>query len=239
MKLKNEISSFLAHKTFSENTKSNYGYDLQHFLTFFENKELTEERLQAYKQSLSELSYAAQKRRVSASNQYLKFLYQADKLEKYYQISPIDKPLEKSEQVKVNKTPEDFSRLYGPIKSPGQFLALVILEFGLTVAEIQGLKWENFNWIFKVLTVEKAGIKRVLPIHDKFAVRVQGITNADELFAKSRQFMYLELKKVTPFTAKELREQYILQQVQLGKTIYEVADSLGLSTRVTLEKYFQ
>jgi hypothetical protein len=52
--------------------------------------------------------------------------------------------------------------------------------------------------------------------------RVKAISNADELFAKSRQFLYTELKKFTHYSSKEIREQYILHQVKAGKTIYEL-----------------
>ncbi|XHB95354.1 hypothetical protein AAFF39_10685 [Lactococcus garvieae] len=88
------------------------------------------------------------------------------------------------------------SSVYKPVTSPGHFLAFLILEFGLTFSEIQHLRWENFNWKFRILTVEKAGLKRVLPIRDKFALYTQRINNADELFTKSRQFLYLELKNI-------------------------------------------
>lgn len=239
MKLANEVNAFLESKNFSKNTKANYLYDLRHLLAFFEDKDLTEEALLLYKKSLSELSATAQRRKISSSNQYLAFLYQQKKIDTFFKITqvPAAPPLSQ-EPAKVADL-KDFSKFYAPISGPGHFLALLILEFGLNFSEIQQLRWENFNWEFKVLTIEKAGMKRVLPINDRFAFRVQKISNADELFTKSRQFLYLELKKFTPITAKALREQYILAQVKAGKTIYELAQQLGLLTIYTLEKYYR
>ena len=69
--------------------------------------------------------------------------------------------------------------------------------------------------------------------------QVKAINNADELFAKSRQFLYTELKKFTNYSSKEIREQYILHQVKAGKSIYELATLLGLTTITTLEKYYR
>ncbi|WP_276420859.1 site-specific tyrosine recombinase XerD, partial [Lactococcus garvieae] len=164
------------------------------------------------------------------------YLYDKNLLKEYHKIQQVNAP---KKEVKKKLEIKNMSSVYKPVTSPGHFLAFLILEFGLTFSEIQHLRWENFNWKFRILTVEKAGLKRVLPIRDKFALYTQRINNADELFTKSRQFLYLELKKYTDLTAKELREQYILQQVRLGKTVYELAEALGLSTTTTLEKYYK
>jgi len=238
MKLPNEINGYLSSKDFSANTRSNYYYDLASFHDFFEERTISDEALELYKLHLSALSPSAQRRKISSANQYLLYLYQNKKINRYYKLEQIS-------QKKIDKTHsyhpkiKEFPEFYGPLTGPGQFLALLILEFGLNFSEIQKLKWENFNWKFKYLTVEKSGIKRVLPIREKFSMRVKAIKNADELFAKSRQFLYTELKKFTPYSSKEIREQYILHQVKNGKTIYEVAGLLGLSTITTLEKYYR
>ena len=238
MKLPNEIDEYLASRNFSENTRSNYHYDLVSLQAFFEDKSLTTENLELYKIQISNLSPAAQRRKISSANQYLLFLYQRQKVDQYFKIKQV---VQKKSQTAQSYHPmiKEFPEFYGPLTCPGQFLALLILEFGLNFAEIQKLKWENFNWNFKYLTIEKAGIKRVLPIREKFAIRVKAINNADELFAKSRQFLYTELKKFTNYSSKEIREQYILHQVKTGKSIYELATLLGLTTITTLEKYFR
>ncbi|MBL3715305.1 site-specific tyrosine recombinase XerD [Lactococcus muris] len=236
MILSNEIPNFLASKNFSENTKSNYLYDLRNFAEFFEKKSISRESLLLYRQSLKKLTVAAQRRKISSANQFLSYLYEKNLLKELHKIQQVSA---KKKAVKQKAELKNLSAIYRPVTSPGHFLAFLILEFGLTFAEIQQLRWENFNWKFKILTVEKAGLKRVLPIRDKFALYTQRINNADELFVKSRQFLYLELRKYTDMTAKELREQYILKQVRAGKTVYELAEALGLSTTTTLEKYYK
>ena len=45
MILSNEIPNFLESKNFSENTKSNYLYDLRNFTEFFEKKTISRESL--------------------------------------------------------------------------------------------------------------------------------------------------------------------------------------------------
>ncbi|GBG97193.1 site-specific tyrosine recombinase XerD [Lactococcus termiticola] len=240
MKLPNEVQAFLESKQFSKNTKANYLYDLRHLMAFFEDQELSDESLKLYKKSLGELSATAQRRKISSTNQYLSYLYQQKKIDSFFKMTQVAAAPSASNPRTVAEI-QDFSSFYKPltVTSPGHFLALVILEFGLNFSEIQQLRWEDFNWNFKVLTIEKSGIKRVLPIDDRFALMVKQINNADELFTKSRQFLYLELKKYTPITAKALREQYILRQVAEGKTIYELAQNLGLLTIYTLEKYYR
>lgn len=238
MKLPNEIEEYLASKNFSVNTRSNYYYDLTSLHQFFEDKPISEDTLALYKHQLRELSLSAQRRKISSANQYLLYLYQNNQLDRYFKLDQVPQKTIKQSQGYHPKLKE-FPEFYGPLTCPGQFLALLILEFGLNFSEIQGLKWENFNWKFKYLTIEKSGIKRVLPIKEKFALRVKAINNADELFAKSRQFLYMELKKFTDYSSKEIREQYILHQVKAGKTIYELAGLLGLSTTATLEKYYR
>ncbi|MFC4652600.1 site-specific tyrosine recombinase XerD [Lactococcus nasutitermitis] len=238
MTLPNEIDGFLASKNFSANTKSNYKYDLTQLLDFFAGKILNETTLELYKNSLNNRSIAAQKRKISSCNHYLSYLYQQKKIEHFYKLIP-EKTRAKVEPELTTTRMKEFPEFYAPLQSPGQFLALIILEFGLNFSEIQQLKWENFDWKFKILTIEKRGIKRVLPIREKFSLRVKNITNANEVFNKSRQFLYIELKKFTSATSKEIREQYILRQIRSGKTIYEVAKLLGLSTIVTLEKYYK
>lgn len=238
MKLQNEIEGFLASKNFSENTKSNYFYDLMQFHTFLRDKEISENVLEVYRLSLKDKSAAAQKRKISSANQYLLYLYNRNRLTHFYKIKQVE-ALPKADRKPFKPVIREFSEFYVPLDLPGQFLALLILEFGLNFSEIQHLKWDNFDWNFKVLTIEKNEIKRILPIREKFAIRVRGLKNADELFQKSRQFLYVELKKFTSYSSKEIREQYILRQIRSGKTIYEVAELLGLATTITLEKYYR
>jgi len=234
MKFQEEIANFLATKPLSKNSRASYSYDLQQFARFFDERELTEASLMVFRKSLSELTVAAQKRKISAINQFLLYLYEAKILPDYFRLKKVE-GLSGEESL---PTYLDLSAYYGPIKSPGHFIMLLILETGLTPAEIQQLQWSDFDWRFNILTI-KFGLKRVIRLNSKFAIRVKTIKNADELFAKSRQALHLELKKFTHYTARELRIQFILRQRREGKTIYEVAQTLGLKSTMTLEKYFK
>lgn len=238
MKLLNEIDGFLASKNFSENTRLNYYYDLMTFYHFFDQKTLNETSLALFRASFEHTAPSAQRRKISCVNQFLLYLYHNGKVEHYFHLEQVAKT-EKQDKKRANPKYKEFPEFYQPMTSVGQFIAILILEFGLNFSEIQQLRWENFNWTFKILTIDKKGMTRVLPIREKFALRVKSITNADELFSKTRQFLYLELKKYTNYSSKELREQYILRQIRSGKTIYELAELLGLSTIVTLEKYYR
>ena len=89
MKLPNEIDEYLASRNFSENTRSNYHYDLVSLQAFFEDKSLTTENLELYKIQISNLSPAAQRRKISSANQYLLFLYQRQKVDQYFKIKQV------------------------------------------------------------------------------------------------------------------------------------------------------
>ncbi len=145
------------------------------------------------------------------------------------------------EQNADQKRPQllDVSQYYQQVQKPGDLIALLILEFGLKPSEIQSLKWSEFNWDFKILTVATGGLKRILPIRDKFARLVRPIKNADELFSKSRQFLHYELKKTSSLTSAQLREQYILQRVAERVSIYDLAKNLGLKSIHFLDKYYR
>ncbi len=238
MKLQNEIPKFLATKSLSENSRLSYSYDLNQFCAFFETHEMNEAGVLLFKKNLKSLSPAAQKRKVSADNQFLSFLYHQSIIHDFLQISKIDTNLKNTIKVEIPQQ-RDFSSFYGPIQTPGQFLATLILETGLTPSEICHLKWENFNWRFNLLEINKNGARRAIPLQNKFAVRAKVIQNADELFGKSRQYLHGELKKFTDFTARELREQFIMRKVKEGHSIYDLSELLGLKTIVTLEKYFK
>ena len=130
MKLPNEIDEYLASRNFSENTRSNYHYDLVSLEAFFEDKSLTTENLELYKIQISNLSPAAQRRKISSANQYLLFLYQRQKVDQYFKIKQVVQ--KKSQNVQsYHPMIKEFPEFYGPLSCPGQFLALLILEFGL------------------------------------------------------------------------------------------------------------
>lgn len=235
----NKLKTYLNQKNISKNTYDNYFYDLRAFSEFMQGRELNKVNLDIYLQKLQadKLSPTAIKRKISSINQYLKYIYENLSFPKYLQLEQIKFKYKK--RVEELPTKRVLPDAYSNIESVGQFICLLILEFGLTPGEIQSLHWKDFNWSFKFLTVEKNGLKRILPMSSKFILLSKAITNGDELFSKSRQFLFYELKKYTKLTAQELREQYILRQVTNGVNISDLANLLGLSTIVTLEKYYK
>ena len=128
MKLPNEIDEYLASRNFSENTRSNYHYDLVSLQAFFEDKSLTTENLELYKIQISNLSPAAQRRKISSANQYLLFLYQRQKVDQYFKIKQV---VQKKSQTAQSYHPmiKEFPEFYVPLTCPGQFLALLINFF--------------------------------------------------------------------------------------------------------------
>ena len=235
MKLQNEIPNFLNTKLLSKNSTASYGYDLQQFCSFFETRDVSENSIELYRKNLNSLAPTAQKRKISAVNQFLRYLYDRKILSDFYQLAKANSIVKKDEISPLR----DFANFYGPIQSTGQFLACLILETGLTPSEICQLHWSDFNWRFNILEVNQNGIRRAIGLQNKFAVRAKLIQNADELFGKSRQSLHTELKKFTEYSARYLREQFILRQVKEGRTIYEISELLGLKTISTLEKYYK
>ncbi len=69
------ISAFLEEKQgLSSNSKQSYKYDLEQFLDMI-GEQISETNLKIYQAQLSSLKISAQKRKVSACNQFLYFLY--------------------------------------------------------------------------------------------------------------------------------------------------------------------
>ena len=204
-----KINTFIStRQTVSENTKLAYFYDLRAFIKFLDNRPLTQTLLTLFQIELQKLAPASQHRKITHINRFLKYLYQSGDIDQFFEL-PVTKQHEKNLSTQPKSLAVlDFSSYYQKLQTPGEFILLLIIEFGLKPSEIQTLRWHEFNWEFKILTVKDKGITRVLPIRDRFARLVRPLQNADELFSKSRQFLYYELKKTTPLTAKELREQY-------------------------------
>ncbi|MGX6990977.1 site-specific tyrosine recombinase XerD [Pseudolactococcus reticulitermitis] len=229
-----------SRKKASENTKLAYFYDLRAFVTFLDGKELSQTQLNLYQLELQTLATSSQHRKITNINTFLKYLYQNGELAHFYELHVV--PYQHQDQQNAKKERAqllDVSQYYRQVQKPGDLIALLILEFGLKPSEIQGLKWSEFNWDFKILTVATGGLKRILPIRDKFARLARPIKNADELFSKSRQFLHYELKKTSALSSAQLREQYILQRVAERVSIYDLAKNLGLKSIHSLDKYYR
>ena len=239
------ISIFLDSKQgLSPNSKQSYRYDLEQFLELVDQK-ITETSLKIYQAQLSELKISAQKRKISACNQFLYFLYQKGKIGTFYRLE-LPKQAEKK-QVKSELL--DLSSFWQESTYPeGRLIALLIVELGLLPSEILAIKTSDVNLDFQVLRINKASQQRILSLPTKLLAELEPLMGQTYLFEKtgkpySRQWAFRQLesfvteKGFPDLSAQALREQFILRQVENKVDLYEIAKKLGLKTVMTLEKY--
>ena len=239
------IVAFLDEKQdLSSNSKQSYKYDLEQFLDMI-GKQISETSLKIYQAQLSNFKMSAQKRKVSACNQFLYFLYQKGKIGTFYRLElpkQVEKKPGKSELL-------DLSSFWQESTYPeGRLLALLIVELGLLPSEILALKTSDVNLDFQVLRVNKASQQRVLSLPTNLIVELEPLMGQTYLFEKtgkpySRQWAFRQLeaflkeKGFSDLSAQGLREQFILRQIEEKVDLYEIAKKLGLKTVMTLEKY--
>ncbi|NQN68118.1 site-specific tyrosine recombinase XerD [Streptococcus suis] len=242
--MKQAIEAFIQSKKVSVNSQKSYTYDLQQFVTVTKG-EISQQSLLFYQQSLLDLKPAAQKRKLSTVNQFLYFLYETGRLDRFYKLQALTGPA----SVKKKLEREDLSPLFQD--SPwleGQLIALLIALLGLTPSEIAELTSQQVNLDFQVLTVEKGATKRVLTLPKELLVYLEGHLTGMYVFDKkgqtySRQWFFNRLTEFvqsigkSDWTAQKLREQYILKQVDEGKSLDQIAKQLGLKTSMSLEKF--
>ena len=239
------ISIFLDSKQgLSPNSKQSYRYDLEQFLELVDQK-ITETSLKIYQAQLSELKISAQKRKISACNQFLLFLYQKREIPNFHRLE-LAKQVEKKTEKPVLLNLECF---WQESDYPeGRLLALLILEMGLLPSEILALKVADINLEFQVLRVNKATQQRIISIPREMITELEPLMGQTYLFEKtgkpySRQWAFLQLeaflkeKGFADLSAQGLREQFILRQIEEKVDLYEIAKKLGLKTVLTLEKY--
>lgn len=245
--MKKEIQEFLDKKDLASNSKAAYGYDLEQFIDQVGQTGISEHALRLYEASLSQFKPTVQKRKVSAVNQFLFFLYEKGGLAHFHRIHlpkekvelVDDKKLEVLELEAIWQTPSD---------SPGRLLALLMLELGLQPSEILQLKVEHVQLDFRILRVKKAGQQRILEIPAPLLTEIEpymtGIYimgSQDKPYSRQWAFRQLEsfLKEagLKDLTAQKLREQHILRRREKGHDIHDIARDLGLKTSLTLEKY--
>lgn len=239
------ISAFLDEKQgLSVNSKQSYKYDLEQFLDLV-GERISETSLKIYQAQLSSLKISAQKRKVSACNQFLYFLYQKGELKTFYRIE-LPKQAEKK---KVQSELLDLSSFWQESAYPeGRLLALLIVELGLLPSEILTLKVADINLDFQVLRVNKASQQRILSLPTNLLAELEPLMGQTYLFEKagkpySRQWAFRQLeaflkeKGFSDLSAQGLREQFILRQIEEKVDLYEIAKKLGLKTVMTLEKY--
>ena len=239
------ISVFLEEKqNLSSNSKQSYKYDLEQFLDFIGGR-ISETSLKIYQAQLSNFKMSAQKRKVSACNQFLYFLYQKGMIGTFYRLE-LPKQAEKK-QVKSELL--DLSSFWQESAYPeGRLLALLIVELGLLPSEILALKTGDVNLDFQVLRVNKASQQRILSLPTNLLAELEPLMGQTYLFEKagkpySRQWAFRQLeaflkeKGFSDLSAQGLREQFILRQIEEKVDLYEIAKKLGLKTVMTLEKY--
>lgn len=239
------ISAFLEEKQgLSVNSKQSYKYDLEQFLDLV-GERISETSLKIYQAQLSNFKISAQKRKVSACNQFLYFLYQKGEIGTFYRLE-LPKQAEKKQ---VQSELLDLSSFWQESAYPeGRLLALLIVEFGLLPSEILALKTSDVNLDFQVLRINKASQQRILSLSTNLLGELEPLMGQTYLFEKagkpySRQWAFRQLeaflkeKGFSDLSAQGLREQFILRQIEEKVDLYEIAKKLGLKTVMTLEKY--
>ena len=239
------ISAFLEEKQgLSVNSKQSYKYDLEQFLDLV-GERISETSLKIYQAQLSNFKISAQKRKVSACNQFLYFLYQKGEIGTFYRLE-LPKQAEKRQ---IQSELLDFSSFWQESAySEGRLLALLIVELGLLPSEILALKTSDVNLDFQVLRVNKASQQRILSLPTNLLAELEPLMGQTYLFEKagkpySRQWAFRQLeaflkeKGFSDLSAQGLREQFILRQIEEKVDLYEIAKKLGLKTVMTLEKY--
>lgn len=240
------IDDFLAHKQLAPNSEAAYRYDLEQFRQVTEG-EIHESQLLAYQRFLRTLKPTAQKRKLSAVNQFLFFLYETGQLSRYHKLQTPTFVVKPSSPVQVL----DLSKLWAETDNKaGQLIALLILELGLQPTEILKLKQTAINLDFSVLTVTRGREKRVLKLPEPLLPYFESFNRGTYLFDKqgeaySRQWGFNQLNTFlsgqgyAQLTAQKLREQFILRKLADQVSLAEIAKLLGLKSGITLEKYIK
>ena len=239
------ILTFLEEKqNLSSNSKQSYKYDLEQFVDLV-GERISETSLKIYQAQLSDFKMSAQKRKVSACNQFLYFLYQKGKVSSFYRLE-LPKQAEKK---RVKSELLDLSSFWQESSFPeGRLIALLIVGLGLLPSEILALKTSDVNLDFQVLRINKASQQRILSLPTNLLRELEPLMGQTYLFeragkAYSRQWAFRQLesfvkeKGFSTLSAQALREQFILRQIENKVDLYEIAKKLGLKTVLTLEKY--
>jgi len=245
MQMRDRISAFLEEKQgLSANSKQSYKYDLEQFLDII-GERVSETSLKIYQAQLANLKISAQKRKISACNQFLYFLYQKGEVDSFYRLELTKQVEKKTEKPDIL----DLASFWKESDFPeGRLLALLILEMGLLPSEILSLKVEDINLDFQVLRIKKASQQRIVTIPTTLLSELESLMGQTYLFeragkAYSRQWAFRQLeafvkeKGFSTLSAQALREQFILRQIEKKVDLYEIAKKLGLKTVLTLEKY--
>lgn len=245
MPMRDRISAFLEEKqSLSVNSKQSYKYDLEQFLDMV-GERISETSLKIYQAQLANLKISAQKRKISACNQFLYFLYQKGEVDSFYRLELAKQAEKKTEKPEILYLDSFWQESDHP---EGRLLALLILEMGLLPSEILAIKVADINLDFQVLRISKASQRRIVTIPTALLSELEPLMGQTYLFEiggkpYSRQWAFRQLesfvkeKGFPSLSAQVLREQFILRQIENKVDLYEIAKKLGLKTVLTLEKY--
>ncbi|CIW21826.1 integrase [Streptococcus pneumoniae] len=245
MPMRDRISAFLEEKQgLSVNSKQSYKYDLEQFLDMV-GERISETSLKIYQAQLANLKISAQKRKISACNQFLYFLYQKGEVDSFYRLELAKQAEKKTEKPEILYLDSFWQESDHP---EGRLLALLILEMGLLPSEILAIKVADINLDFQVLRISKASQQRIVTIPTALLSELEPLMGQTYLFERgekpySRQWAFRQLesfvkeKGFPSLSAQVLREQFILRQIENKVDLYEIAKKLGLKTILTLEKY--
>ncbi|HGL7080178.1 TPA: site-specific tyrosine recombinase XerD [Streptococcus pneumoniae] len=243
--MRDRISAFLEEKQgLSVNSKQSYKYDLEQFLDMV-GERISETSLKIYQAQLANLKISAQKRKISACNQFLYFLYQKGEVDSFYRLELAKQAEKKTEKPEILYLDSFWQESDHP---EGRLLALLILEMGLLPSEILAIKVADINLDFQVLRISKASQQRIVTIPTALLSELEPLMGQTYLFERgekpySRQWAFRQLesfvkeKGFPSLSAQILREQFILRQIENKVDLYEIAKKLGLKTVLTLEKY--
>ncbi|CVY35093.1 site-specific tyrosine recombinase XerD [Streptococcus pneumoniae] len=243
--MRDRISAFLEEKQgLSVNSKQSYKYDLEQFLDMV-GERISETSLKIYQAQLANLKISAQKRKISACNQFLYFLYQKGEVDSFYRLELAKQAEKKTEKPEILYLDSFWQESDPP---EGRLLALLILEMGLLPSEILAIKVADINLDFQVLRISKASQQRIVTIPTALLSELEPLMGQTYLFERgekpySRQWAFRQLesfvkeKGFPSLSAQVLREQFILRQIENKVDLYEIAKKLGLKTVLTLEKY--
>ncbi|HGL0431052.1 TPA: site-specific tyrosine recombinase XerD [Streptococcus pneumoniae] len=243
--MRGRISAFLEEKQgLSVNSKQSYKYDLEQFLDMV-GERISETSLKIYQAQLANLKISAQKRKISACNQFLYFLYQKGEVDSFYRLELAKQAEKKTEKPEILYLDSFWQESDHP---EGRLLALLILEMGLLPSEILAIKVADINLDFQVLRISKASQQRIVTIPTALLSELEPLMGQTYLFERgekpySRQWAFRQLesfvkeKGFPSLSAQVLREQFILRQIENKVDLYEIAKKLGLKTVLTLEKY--
>lgn len=245
MPMRDRISAFLEEKQgLSVNSKQSYKYDLEQFLDMV-GERISETSLKIYQVQLANLKISVQKRKISACNQFLYFLYQKGEVDSFYRLELAKQAEKKTEKPEILYLDSFWQESDHP---EGRLLALLILEMGLLPSEILAIKVADINLDFQVLRISKASQQRIVTIPTALLSELEPLMGQTYLFERgekpySRQWAFRQLesfvkeKGFPSLSAQVLREQFILRQIENKVDLYEIAKKLGLKTVLTLEKY--